>query len=447
VERKIMYRRNGGEWVYRIPDKLQEGSYELQYFVKDPEGVWSDPYELTFNLNSIPPMQFEASARTLDSKFSLSSIPASEFLESYNLWTRFPYNVYLQLSLYSGSSLATPLKTVNFNTSTGVKHDNDITWNNVQYQLPDTLLDGAYTLKASAIGDYGQNAFKNFSVIVNTPINLKGTINSTASNAQLQADSMNTFTFSTSRYVTGVKLVFKGNTYSSSSGVISLKSSDTTSKTWEMKLNVPANTVIDNETGNAVFTAWAPSGKSETVSVNYKIITIQAYDFTITSIRDVNWRGYYFDLEHPNNGDGEKYGYPSRQNTEIKTTQMPVNSLGLVPFTKNSVAAGCRIRGYIRVRGNPDSVDLNAVYTNNRASKISSVPLTFAGSNKYVFDWIIPQDTDSGSFVRFDVTIRKGVAVYGNEKWVDTWAAGNSSHWVLLVRGTVLDDIIFNQSN
>jgi hypothetical protein len=353
----------------------------------------------------------------------------------------------MQLGLYSGSSLATPLKTVNFNTSTGAKHDNDINWNNVQYQLLDTLPDGAYTLKASAIGDYGQNAFKNFPVAVNTPINLIGTINNTASNAQLQADSMNTFTFSTSRYVSGVKLVFKGNTYSSSSGVISLKNSDNASKIWEMKLNVPANMVIDNETGNAVFTAWTPSGKSETVSVNYKIITIQAYDFTLTSIQDVNWRGYYFDLTHPINGDGEKYGYPRRQNTEIKTTQMPVNSLGLVPFTKNSVAAGCRIRGYIRVRGNPDSVDLNAVYTNNRASKISSVPLTFAGSNKYVFDWIIPQDTDSGSLMRFDVVIRKGAAAYGNEKWVDTWAAGNSSHWVLLVRGTVLDDIIFNQSN
>lgn len=153
VERKIMYRRFGGEWNYKIPDKLPYGSYELHYYVKDPEGVWSEPFILNFNLNPVPPMQFEASARTLDSRFSLSSIPATEFLEAYDLWTRFPYNVYLQLGLYSGGNLVTPVKTVHLNGSTGVKNGNDINWNNVQYQLPDTLSDGTYILKASAVGD------------------------------------------------------------------------------------------------------------------------------------------------------------------------------------------------------------------------------------------------------------------------------------------------------
>jgi hypothetical protein len=214
VERKIMYRGNGGEWTYRIPDKLQSGSYELQYFVKDPEGAWSDPFILNFNLNSVPPMQFEANARTLDSGFSLSSIPASEFLEAYNLWTRFPYDVYLQLGIYSGSSLVTSVKNVYYSSSTAEKSGNDITWNDVPYQLPDTLTDGTYMLRASAIGDYGQNAHKNFPVTVNTPINLKGYINNVDSNAEIQADSMNTFTFTTSKYVSAVRLVFKGQFYS-----------------------------------------------------------------------------------------------------------------------------------------------------------------------------------------------------------------------------------------
>jgi len=65
--------------------------------------------------------------------------------------------------------------------------------------------------------------------------------------------------------------------------------------------------VTDNETGSAVFTTYKPSGKRESVSVNYKVITIQAYDFTITSILDIDWRGYYFDLDNPIDGDGESY--------------------------------------------------------------------------------------------------------------------------------------------
>ena len=282
---------------------------------------------------------------------------------------------------------------------------------------------------------------------MNTPINLKGYINNAASNAEIQADSMNTFTFATSKYVSSVKLAFKGQTYTSNSGMISLKSNDGSTKTWEIKLNVPLNTVSDNETGNATFTAWTPSGKSETVNVNYKVVTIQAYDFTITSIQDVKWRGFYFDLTHPINGDGEKYGYPRKPNTDIKTVQMPVNSLGLVPYARNSVKAGCRVKGYIRVRGNPDSVDLKAKYTNNSVSRLLNVSLSYAGSDKYSFDWIIPQDTDSDSYIEFNIEMHKGSAVYGDEKWVDTWAQGNSSHWVLLVKDTVLDDIIFNQSN
>jgi hypothetical protein len=126
---------------------------------------------------------------------------------------------------------------------------------------------------------------------------------------------------------------------------------------------------------------------------------------------------------------------------------MPINSLGLLPHSRDSVVAGCRIKGYIRIKGYPDLVYLNARYISNSVQKLSSVSLSYDGGDKYSFDWIIPQDTDTGSFVGFDVKIHKGTTVYGNEKWVDTWAQGNSSRGVLLVKDTVFDDIIFNQSN
>jgi hypothetical protein len=92
-------------------------------------------------------------------------------------------------------------------------------------------------------------------------------------------------------------------------------------------------------------------------------------------------------------------------------------------------------------------VNLNARYTSHSVQKLSSVSLSYAGGDKYSFDWIIPQGTDTESFVGFDAVINKGSKVYGNEKWVDTWAQRNSSHWVLMVNDTVFDGIIFNQSN
>lgn len=447
IERKIMYRPVGGEWIYRIPGKLSPGSYELQYYVKDVEGAWSDPFTMSFMLSPAPPIQFDANLRTLDNKFTLSSVPASEYLETYNVWTRYPYNVRLDMAFYRSTTRISPVKTVNYSSATSVKDGNDIYWNNISYQIPDTVPDGAYTFKITTVGDYGQSANRDFPVTVNTPINLSGMINGAASNAQVQADSYNTFTFSTSKYVSQVKLNFKGQTYTSDSGTVSLISSNGATKTWEARIYVPASNITDGETGYATFTATTPSGKSKSVNVNYVGVVIQAYDFTITSIQDISWRGFYFDLSHPVNGDGEAYGYPKKVNTEIKTLQMPINSLGLVPFGKDSVKAGCRIEGYIRVKGNLDSVGLKAKYTSNSVLQLSNISLSYAGSDKYIFDWIIPPDADTGSFVGFDAVMRKGSTTYGNEKWSDKWAQGNSSHWVFVVKDAVINEMIFNQSN
>lgn len=447
VDRKIMFRRNGGEWNYMIPDQLQYGSYELQYYVKDPEGVWSDPFTMNFTLNPAPPMQFDADLRTLDNRFSLTGIPASEYLEAYNVWTRFPYNVYLQMALYNGSTMVSPLKTVNYSTSTGEKDGNDINWNNINYQIPATLADGNYTFRITAIGDYGQNASREFPVTVSTPINLVGAINGSTTNAEIQADAKNTFTFRTAVYASSVKLNFKGQTYTSSSGLISLAGNDGTTKTWELKLNVPISTVTDNETGFATFTAYTPSGKSESVNVNYKVITIQAYDFTVTSILDINWRGYYFDLDNPINGDGETYGYSRKPNTDIKTLKMPINSMSFVPYPHMGVQAGCKVKGYIRVKGGPDSVNLIAKYQQDGTTKSSYTSLAYAGGDKYNFEWIIPQESDQETYICFSVEIRKGSSIYGNEKWIDTWPAGNSSYRVFFIQGKVQDSLRFNQSN
>lgn len=447
VERNIMWRQTGGEWNYGIPDKLSPGTYELWYYVRDPEGAWSDPFAMNFSLSTAPNMQFDAKLRTLDSRFSLNGIPASEFLEAYDVWTRYPYNVSLQMGLYNGTAIASPIKTVMYNPSTGVHNGNDITWNNIAYPVADTVPDGIYTFRITSVGDYGKSASKEFPVTVNTPINLEAMINGAASSAKIQSGAENAFTFKTSKYVSSVKLVFKGNTYTSNSGAISLAGTDDSRKTWAMKSVVPANSVTDGETGYATFTAYTPSGKSQSANVDYSVIAIRAYDFTITSILDVGWRGYYFDLNNPINGDGDIYGYQKKSGTDIKTTQMPINTLSLVSYNIQAVKAGYKVAGFIRIKGTPDSAKLKARYLQNGITKSAGVPLAFSGNERYDFVWIIPQDTDQRSLVGFDVEIHKGSVTYGNEKWTDSWPAGNTTHAAFYIDGKAISDIEFNQSH
>lgn len=442
-----MWRPSGGTWNYEIPNRLAPGTYELQYYVKDPEGVWSDPYIMNLNLVSAPGMQLDAKLRTLDPSFSLSSIPGSESLEAYEVWTRYPYNVQLQMALYSGTSIISPVKTVQYTPSTGTRAGNNITWNNIPYAIASTVPDGNYTFSITAIGDYGKTASRDFPVRVETPINLEAAINGAASGAKIQSDSESTFTFRTSKYVSNVQLVFKGKTYTSDTGAITLIGNDGNRKTWEMKTVVPDSSVTDGETGYAAFIAYTPSGKSQTVNVDYSVIAIRAYDFTVTSILDVSWRAFYFDLNNPINGDGARYGYPKKSGTDIKTPQMPINSLSLVPYSKQAVKAGYKVTGYIRIKGTPDSAKLKARYLQSGVTKTVDVPLTHSSGDRYDFVWIIPHDTDQRSLVGFDVEIRKNSITYGNEKWKESWPVGNTTRNAFYVDKKVTDDLEFNQSH
>jgi hypothetical protein len=295
IERKIMFRQAGGEWQYIIPTTLSPGTYELQYYVKDIEGAWSDPFTMNFTLNAAPPMQFNASLKAENTLFTTSSIPASENLQVYNVWTRYPYNVKLSMNLINASGTPlTPTKTVDYSTSTGIKTGNDINWNNISYTIPATLPDGAYTFRITAIGEYGQTKYIDFPVTVITPINLKGYINSKLSDAEIYTDENNKFTFTTSIYPTTVQLTFKGTTYSSIAGqIVLIPTNDVTTKTWELVKYIPDNSIADGETGNAVFKASLPSGASQTVLVNYKVIARRLKNLRIYKINDFSWKDVF----------------------------------------------------------------------------------------------------------------------------------------------------------
>ena len=505
VERKIMWKKDSGEWYYTIPDNLSPGTYNLYYYVKDIEGVWSEPWTLNFILAASPPMQFEAKLRSEDMKFrnppNPVTLPASENLQPYDLWTRYPTNPTLTMAIYDVSSnLLTPIKTINYSIQTALKIDNDINWYPASYTVPATLKDGNYIFKISATGSATsptvpqqtttQSKTVQFPVTVLTPINLKANINGSSADALITAGQKAVFNITTSKYVNITQIQFEGETYTSSSGQIKQLSegsslsgeggqSQSDSKTWALEVDIPTTLYTNDKTGIAYFKALLPSGKEENTSVNYTIKTIVADNFNITSILDIGWRDFYFDTSKKvdTNGDGIAKEYRKRIGTNIGTSYMPVNYYSLISYPKSFVKAGYKIKGSIDILGNPDSASFRINYylggkkcselvtLNPQVQVLNGGGGTASGAgthaslaegkdayladgthaSTYTFEWIIPLATDKKSFVSFDLIMTKDGITYGNERWLDNWYYRNTMRNVLYIDGSALDDLSFVQ--
>ncbi|MFC5402939.1 Athe_2463 domain-containing protein [Cohnella soli] len=267
IERKVRYKKDGGEWIYAIPDQLDFGSYDLEYVVRDKELAWSDPFVMSFVLSAAPSIQMNAKARTELPDFSLSSIPASEQLRVYDIWTRYPYSHTLQVALYQGGVQKTP--PVNVGYYTGTKTGEDINWNDIVYTIPDTTPDGPYQLRLTAIGQAGQQNYIEFPVVVNTPINLVPKMPD-----PMVSTLTNDIKASTTKYPSTTTVqIFVGTPYQTT--LLPMTGTKTGNiKDW-LKAYIPP--VIPEGTYTARFISTTPAGKSETKDVTFKLIPAQNF--------------------------------------------------------------------------------------------------------------------------------------------------------------------------
>lgn len=167
-----------GEVFTRIPEAVEPGTYLLDYMVQDIEGEWSDPIQRTYELPSTVPVQMASKLKTTYSGFSLGSVPASEGLTAYELWTRYPYAISLQFNM--GHILARSVPHY-----TGTKTGNDIRWADEMFTIPHTTPDGPYTFTIRGNGSVsGSTATQTYTVNVVTPIDLSGRIDSGDSSLQ-----------------------------------------------------------------------------------------------------------------------------------------------------------------------------------------------------------------------------------------------------------------------
>jgi hypothetical protein len=242
-----------------IPTVLYAGSYTLTYSAKDIEGAWSDPVTKSFTLAASPPMQFKSNLKTELTTFSLGSIPASESIRAYQLWTRYPYSVNLGLQMGSYINQTVPYYT-------GTKSVNDINWNDVVMQIPATTPDGPYTFNISANASGGVTASNAYSVTVSTPINLVPSL--PAANDLLVVSYPGTLTATTTKYPTStIGTLFYGTAYAQN---VTLNPTTTsTGKSWIYTTSSFPNVPDGNYTIR--FTSTLPSAKNQIVDVPIKV--------------------------------------------------------------------------------------------------------------------------------------------------------------------------------
>jgi len=218
---------------------------------------------------------------------------------------------------------------------------------------------------------------------------------------------------------------------------ISFTASQTLEGTWY--LYVKDKDYAGNTNSNGAYVKFGP----------YNIETLKAAHFYITMMLDVGWRSYYFDVDNgiDDDHDGEVDRYPRLTSTDIGSLKMPINYFNLVGHTKTYIKAGYKVKGKIDIiGGDPEWAGFDINYIINGQTYTDNVTLTKAAGDTYNFEWIIPLETDTKTFVCFSLVIRKGGITYGNEKWIDNWDARNTSKMVFYVKGKATDDLIYVQS-
>jgi hypothetical protein len=180
----------------------------------------------------------------------------------------------------------------------------------------------------------------------------------------------------------------------------------------------------------------------------YTIETLKAGHFYITMMLDIGWRSYYFDVGNgiDDDHDGVSDRYPRRTNTDIETLKLPINYFNLVGHERTYIKAGYKVKGKIDIIGEPDIAEFNISYVKAGKTYTDTVSLARAEGDTYIFEWIIPLETDTKTFVHFDLVTKKGDTTYGNEKWIDNWDTRNTTRMVFYVKGKATDDLIYVQS-
>ncbi|MGV8167507.1 MAG: Athe_2463 domain-containing protein [Alkaliphilus sp.] len=204
--------------------------------------------------------------------FNISALPASESLELFDIETDHAHPVRLEVELlHSGTTdrvVGTGLTHISQNTGSGFVNGNSFSWNNLQLIVPDTTVDGLYTLRLKAISDNDrQFAIRDFPVTVNTPINLVPNMP-----ILLVANDTVTIRATTSIYVNNLTVEL----FECTAHAVLLPMNSTiigNSKYWTVDYTVP-DSILEGDY-MALFRARTSNNNTEAVQVPFRVETLK----------------------------------------------------------------------------------------------------------------------------------------------------------------------------
>lgn len=267
-ERQIMYRKTDGDnqWIYRVPDNLSPGTYELRYIVKDIEGVWSDPKTKTFTLSPEPEIE-------LYGKVSPSVIPASETLTIYDIKSKYHRHHVIQVDTLTGT-----IQLDTSNKSTYSQVDTWYFWTPIIHNIPQNTKDGIYEIVMESQGVVRKMPFR-----VVTPIYITG------SASPLLAGEVGVFTAVAGKYASEVDLVlYRGSSFEKTIPMNRSGINASGESLWEISDLVPET--LDEGTYGFLFIAKTPSEKEATDLISAKVDVLKIDEFTIEGYWN-HWRG------------------------------------------------------------------------------------------------------------------------------------------------------------
>lgn len=376
----IKYRKDGGPWIYEVPNNLIPGSYNLELQVRDRHGVLSDVFYLNFVLSNIPPPQLNylvKTERTDKAYFSNSPIPrlpASENLDLYSIWTRYPYNTSIRYELFNSSNVKVSqfsTVTLNYAAGLGTKNGQEINWNPRTVTLADTIPDGSYYVRMTAY----DTSNSGIAIVLDRPFQISTPIDLQSSFDTLIGSQTNVVQATTTKYANQCSVTFFNGTAYATTVPMSLVQTVGEVKTWQA--NYVPNSIPE---GNYVarFTARTANGNVENLDKNFRLMNL-----SIQAVRvwgDWNhWRG---------------------QVDKVTKQTLPNNPHRFLTHENIHIEAD--------VIGNPDSVTVsmspqlaNYVYTNKQnityrhdsfgyPLRAHPLPMTSANQVNFATEYVIP---------------------------------------------------------
>lgn len=231
--------------------------YIIRYRVKDIEEAWSEP--VTFTISVDPKLILNAKLKSYKTDFSLDSIPASESLTLYDTTTSYIKRNKLDMAMYYYSSCRTT-KTTKDSNYYSTKDGMTYTWQNTNYNIPETLRDGTYKFIVNAT-DYTNPSVKDtkeFTVKVKTPVNLVPSIET-----EIRYNEETIIEATTSKYVNNVEVTLFQNTTYACTKNLTLSKTSGEKKYWKLKYTEDRKEIKDKDY-MAKFTATTPNYNSET---------------------------------------------------------------------------------------------------------------------------------------------------------------------------------------